>query len=56
MPARPSAAETGALVHDAVAGELGVLLVEGDRAAAEALVLERAAHAPGRCGSAGRRR
>ena len=36
-----------ALVHDAVAGELGVLLVQGDRAAAEALVLERAAHHPG---------
>ena len=36
-----------ALVHDAVARELGVLLVEGDRAAAEMLVLERAAHDPG---------
>ena len=36
-----------ALVHDPVAGELGVLLVEGDRAAAEPLVLERAAHDPG---------
>ena len=47
MPARPSAAETGALVHHAVAGELGVLLVQGDRAAAEALVLERPAQHPG---------
>ena len=45
-----------ALVHDAVAGELGVLLVQGDRAAAEALVLERPAHHAGAARSAGRRR
>ena len=36
-----------ALVHDAGAGELGVLLVQGDRAAAEPLVLEGAQHHPG---------
>ena len=36
-----------ALVHDAVAGERRVLLVQGDVAAAEVLVLEGAAHHPG---------
>ena len=35
------------LVHDAAAGELRVLLVQGDRAAAEALVLEGAAQHAG---------
>ncbi len=47
MPERPSAAETGALVHDAVPGELGVLLVQRDHPAAEALVLERTAQHAG---------
>src|SRR6185295_19922882 len=35
------------LVHDALARQLRVLLVEGDRAAAEALVLQRPAQKPG---------
>ncbi len=36
-----------ALVHDAAAGELGVLLVQGELAADQALVLESAAQHPG---------
>ena len=44
---QPERGRDRALVHDAVAGEVGVLLVEGDVAAAEALVLEGAAHDAG---------
>ena len=47
MPAEAERGRDRALVHDPVAGELGVLLVQGDVAAAEPLVLERAAHHPG---------
>ena len=47
MPAIPSAAETAPSCIDAAAGELGVLLVQRDRQADEALVLERPAHDPG---------
>ena len=57
MPARPSAArDRRPRASTPVAGERGVLLVQGDRAAAEPLVLERAPQQPGRWRPAGRRR
>ena len=48
MPAIPSVAETVALVHRAAARERRVLLVQGEHAAAQALVLKRAAQQAGR--------
>ena len=47
IPASPSAAETSPSCIDAAGGELGVLLVQGDRQPDQPLVLERAAHHPG---------
>ena len=55
-PAMPSAAETSPSCIDPARGELRVLLVQGDHAAGQALVLERAAHHARAARSAGRRR
>ena len=47
MPASPSAADTGPSCMTPLAGKVRVLLVQGDRAAAEPLVLERPAQHAG---------
>ena len=56
IPARPSAAETAPSCMTPVAGELGVLLVQGDRRRRRAAGTGAPGAARARCGSAGRRR